>query len=434
MLAALLLVAALAAGLALFASATSWTAVTDNRHDRARYVALSGLNSWRAGRTGTFSLGGDVLTLSQTGPDAAGVYSVTCRASVDAGTGLEANAVLTAKRAVLSPITFSADLADFATPILGVTENVTDAITVYAAHASDTGHAAEALGVTDGFVALGNAAQSTGALWYQGSRGVCTGESCPDGMCRDGVCTFGKGLRAYFGFVCNRVDTDRSSADYGDGFTFTIANALTNDPVTAAGGMPDGSLVEYLGYAGPGPGGSGIEAPKLAVEVDFYPNLGDSEPTMYNSRKDAGYANHVAVVFWGDSGCYDDNRHGAGALPANPDGPTTENVGYYQVPFTDGEANWLEDGRDHALRLEVHRQDTPSGGSYLIEVWIDGSGRNFADVTADYAGETPQIAYTATMDAVDHRKLDTILFGWTEGSGRSPQTVDVHDFNLEFRR
>jgi len=88
----------------------------------------------------------------------------------------------------------------------------------------------------------------------------------------------------------------------------------------------------------------------------------------------------------------------------------------------------------HALRLEVHRQDTPSGGSYLIEVWIDGSGRNFADVTADYTGETPQIAYTATMDAVDHRKLDTILFGWTEGSGRSPQTVDVHDFNLEFRR
>lgn len=435
-IAALLLVSALAAGLSLLASTTALTTVADNRQARAHYLALSGLNVWSAGRTGSFRLGGDSLALSQAGPDGDGTYSVTCRATVDAGSPLEAHAVLRAELPALAPISFAADLDDFTTPVVGKTENVAGAIVVYAADADGHAHPGDDANAAfeNGAVALGNAGRSTGAIWYQGSRGACSGESCPDGMCRNGKCTLGKGLRAYFGFACLRVDSDGASTAYGDGFTFTIANAASNDPATAAGGMADGSRAEYLGYAGPGPSGLGIDAPKLAVEVDLYPNPGNNPPAMDNSRCDAGYANHVAVVYWGEAGCADDNRHGVGDFPANPGGPTAQNVGYVAVAETRGRANWLEDGRDHALRLEVQRRDTLGGGAYAVKVWVDGAGADFADVTVDYAGETPQIAYTTSMGAAEHRRLDTVFFGWTEGTGGSPQIVVIHDFSLEFRR
>jgi len=430
---ALVILSTLAASLALLTSATALTTGTDNRQARAHYLALSGLNVWADGRTGSFALGPDAFALAQTGPDAAGVYTVTCRATVCPGTPLEANAVATAKHAAPSPISFTANLDDFTTPTVGKTENVAGAITVYAAKTNPSpGHADSS---DSGSISLGGGRQNTtGAIWYQGSRGACTGPNCPDGMCNAGKCSFAKGLRATFGFAFSKIDRDSQSTDYGDGFTFTVANATTNDPTTAAGGAANGRMGEYLGYAGPGPSGLGIDAPKLAVEVDVYPNLGQNPPTMFNSRADAGNANHIAVVYWGGSGCYDDNVHGAGSSPANPKGPTTENVGYYEKPKTDGEPNWLEDGQDHTMRLEIHRDDTADGGAYLVAVWIDGTGDGFDDVTTDYTAQSPQIAFTTTLAAADHDKLATVYFGWTEATGSSPQNITIRDFSLEFRR
>lgn len=86
------------------------------------------------------------------------------------------------------------------------------------------------------------------------------------------------------------------------------------------------------------------------------------------------------------------------------------------------------------MRLEIHRETTASGGTYRLEVWIDGTGSDFSDVTADYDAQSPQIDTTVTLSAVDHQGLDTIYFGWTEGTGSNPQDIVIHDFSLEFRQ
>lgn len=449
-IAVLILLSFLATAISLLAPAATLTNLANNRDARARYLALSGLGFWSAGTTGTYAIGDGSFTLTQSGPDASGYYTVTSRGTVLGGTGLEANVLLTARRSALSPLTFTADLSDFAAPVVGKTENSASAITVYAANVAASGpgngtgngygngngiKGAAGKAYASGWVRLGGAVKDTnGAIWYAGSRGSCPGGVCPDGMCQAGKCAFAKGLRAYFGFAFTLVDNDKRSESYGDGFTFTVINATGNNLATAAGGPASGSLGEYLGYAGPGPSGCGIAAPKMAVEVDVYPNRGDEPPDTVNSRRDSSVANHIAAVFWGDAGLYDDNVHGAGSLPVNPSGPSFTNVGYYEQTKQDGQPNWLEDGKEHALRLEIHRADAPTGGTYLIEVWIDGSGDAFADVSKDYADETPQIAYATTLATVDHDKLDTVSFGWTEGTGKASQDVAIHDFSLEFRR
>ncbi len=86
------------------------------------------------------------------------------------------------------------------------------------------------------------------------------------------------------------------------------------------------------------------------------------------------------------------------------------------------------------MRLEIARDDVTSGGSYRIKAWIDGTGDTVADVTRDYTATTPDIDYTATLSDADHTALDTMYFGWTEGTGAKSQDVAIHDFSLEFRR
>jgi len=85
---------------------------TTGRHAPAT-LALAGLNTWSTGKTGSFVVGSDAFTLAQSGPDASGYYTVVSTGTVLGGTTLEANAVLTAKRFGLSPITFTADLDAF---------------------------------------------------------------------------------------------------------------------------------------------------------------------------------------------------------------------------------------------------------------------------------------------------------------------------------
>lgn len=451
---ALTLLAALATAVQYLLSATTVTTLTNNRIARAHYLALSGLNVWTAGRTGTFTVGSGSFTLSQSGPDGGGEYTVVSKGTVLGGTSLEANALLTVKRFGMSPITFTADLDDFTPPVVGKTENDRSAITVYAAdtgassgashnghghgHGGSHGGGQSSLTSTYASGSLRFAAgvsNTNGAIWYTGSRGTCTDGSCPDGMCSAGKCTFAKGLRAYFGFIFSNSDEDDYSGEFGDGFTFTIMSAASNSASTAAGGPSKGSRGEYLGYAGPGPSGCGIAAPKMAVEVDVYPNRGTAAATSVNSRRDHSNANHIAAVFWGDgSTLYDDNVHGAGTTPINPVYATSGEIGYFERIKQTDLPNWLEDGEEHTMRVEIQRADLDFGGSYRIKVWIDGTGDTIADVTKDYTATTPDIEYTTTLATADHNKLDTIFFGWTEGTGAQSQDVAIHDFSLEFRR
>ncbi|MFP5259073.1 MAG: hypothetical protein ACLGQH_08625, partial [Acidobacteriota bacterium] len=279
-----------------------------------------------------------------------------------------------------------------------------------------------------GWMRFGGERDNTaGAIWYGGDYGACPGGVCPDGACKDGACVFGKGLRTYFRFVFSDYDDCSDSTQSADGFTFTVATAA-NDPATAAGGPASGSRGEYLGYAGPGPSGHGIAPPKIAVEVDTYPNKGHGKPTEVNSRADGGNANHVAVLFWGEAATsYDDNVHGAGSDPGNPG---KDSSGYLDTAKAAGAANGLEDGLSHGLRLEIERT---SSRDYRVRTWIDPNGKGYDDVTADYTAETPQIDSSATLSAADHAGLASIRFGWTEGTGGKTQTVAVYDFSLDFR-
>lgn len=438
-IAVITLLAALAAASSVLFPGSALTTLADTREKRAYYLALSGLNCWSAGKIGVFTVADGTFTLSQTGPDASGYYTVTSLGRFNQGGNNESSCQLSAKRKSAKPINFDDNIGDFILPGVGATTNDARSILVFD---RDLPNAPPGFSEHDwallwadnvsryagGWMRFGGERNNAnGAIWYGGDYGSCTGGVCPDGACKDGSCAFGKGLRAYFRFVFSDYDDSSDSTRCADGFTFTVATAA-NDPATAAGGPASGSRGEYLGYAGPGPSGKGIVPPKIAVEVDTYPNKGRGKPTDVNSRGDGGNANHVAVLFWGDAATsYDDNVHGAGNDPGNPGKNTT---GYYEVAKTAGAANWLEDGLSHGLRLEIHRT---SGRNYRVRTWVDPHGNGYDDVTADYTAESPQLDSSANLAAADHAGLDAIRFGWTEGTGGQTQTVAVYDFWLDFR-
>ncbi|KHK02541.1 hypothetical protein NY78_1898 [Desulfovibrio sp. TomC] len=405
-------------------------------------MALSGLNYWSAGKTGTYALGNGSFTLSQAGPDASGFYTVTSLGRVNHGNASEANHQLTARRKSAKPITFDDDIDDFTAPVVGKSTNAAKSMLVFDVDLPDapsglaegewaTLWAENASRYAGGWLRLGGGlTDSNGAIWYGGDYGSCQTAVCPAGTCRNGACTLGKGLRAYFVFVFQNYDDSDDSKRFADGFTFTVVTAA-NDPATAAGGPASGSRGEYLGYAGPGPAGLGIAPPKLAVEVDTFPNTGQGRPTVNNSRADAGNANHIAVVYWGDgSTSYDDNTHGAGNAPGNP---ATDSSGYCQRAKPANGPNWLEDGTAHSLRLEVHRSDDGNRGRYRVLAWVDPSKTGSRDVSADYTGESPLLDHTASLSSQDHAGMDAVRFGWTEGTGGQTQTVAIYDFSLDFR-
>ncbi|EKO40127.1 MAG: hypothetical protein B193_1146 [Solidesulfovibrio magneticus str. Maddingley MBC34] len=437
---AITLLAALSATVAKLYSGTLSTSLAGVQDARAYYLALSGLNAWSADMTGTYSLAGGTFTLAQSGPDAQGYYTVTSLGSY----AENANCLLTAKRKSAKPITFDDDIEDFVLPVVGKTANSKYAVLVFDKDLSNaqsgwsesdwaTLWAANASRYAGGWLRLGSDAKNTnGAVWYGGDHGVCPATPCPSGVCKDGACTLGKGLRAFFRFTFSCYDTSEDSTSCADGYTFAVI-AADNDPATASGGPASGSMGELLGYAGPGPSGGGIAPPKLAVEVDTYPNLGKGKETEVNNRHDAGNENHVAVVYWGDNSgrnaSYDDNAHGVGA------NPTAGSTGYVAKGKAASGPNWLEDGQVHALRLELHRAGAgTTSGTYRLKVWVDPAAAGLDDVTADYAAELPLIDHTTTLSGRYNTGLDVIRFGWTEGTGGAVQTVAIYDFSLDFRR
>lgn len=433
----------MSAAVAKLYSSTLATSFAGTQDTRAYYLALSGLNFWSAGKTGTYSLAGGTFTLSQSGPDAQGDYTVVSLGSLPDS----ANCRLTTKRKAVKSITFDNDIQDFVLPVVGKSANSKYAVLVFDKDLPDaqsgwsesdwaTLWATNANRYAGGWVRLGgNATDTNGAIWYGGDYGVCPATPCPSGVCKGGACTLGKGLRAFFRFTFSCYDDSDDSTSCADGYTFAVISADTNS-AAASGGPATGSMGELLGYAGPGPSGNGIAPPKLAVEVDTYPNKGKGKETDVNNRHDAGNDNHVAVVYWGDdsgrNASYDDNAHGVGASPGNPAATST---GYVAKAKAASGPNWLEDGEAHAMRLELHRAGAGgSSGTYRVKVWVDPKASGLDDVTADYAAESPLLDHTATLSGRYNTGLDVIRFGWTEGTGGAVQTVAIYDFSLDFRR
>lgn len=294
-----------------------------------------------------------------------------------------------------------------------------------------------------------NRTDSSGSYWYSGDSDVA--------YCVDGKCNFGVGLRVYYEFIFRSVDTSNDSTSRADGYTFSIANGAYNNKNSTGGPPATISMGELLGYAGPGrTDGLGLRPPKLAIEFDTFRNA-DGDVCSSASRNDANNNNHIALMLWGDNltgncsisgtnypkASFDDNRHGSGSgdNPINSQrGDGTG--GYYEVAKGTSTYNWLEDNQWHNFRMEVTRSMTPSGGKYAynVKAWVDCPSCSavqlnaFKNLALAYDGLPPQINRTVMLTAADHAAFNTMLFGWTEGTGGSVQTIGIQNFNVYFPR
>jgi hypothetical protein len=455
---------AIAAAITTLTPSSTMTGQYENNYLRAYYIAMSGQNAWQnlkqSSSPQVFTVNSDKITLSHTFTSVYSPYTVTSIGTAQPGTASEANFLITKNFSASSPIN---DLSQFS-----IIENKDYSMAIFNPSSSAvpsgynattwaTEYAANSTKYSSAWLRIAyNLFDSNGAAWYTGSRGLCPGGVCSAGACIDGKCGFGNGLRVVYSFKFNDLDSSSDSTAAADVMTFAIMNAATNNSKTAAGGPPEGtSLGEYMGYAGMGVYGVGIKPPKIGIELDTYPNTGcgttcSSGGTCYsNSRCDNSTANHLAVVYWGsrnDVNYGDDNRHGAGGgsdgSPINPEYDSRYKsgvgCGYYERAKGHSTYNWLEDGQDHTIRIEIIR--TASLNKYEVKAWIaddiPASSNAFMDVTKDYTGSTYTLLldYTTTLTSADDTALDQIYFGFTEGTGGATQNADIHGFQLEFRQ
>ncbi len=285
-------------------------------------------------------------------------------------------------------------------------------------------------------VSLGNNEEdSFGCIWY--------GEG--GGPCSDGICTLGKGFRAYFEFkTLNNDCSDSDTTDYASGFTFAITSDVDSPSESVCGGIG-----AHLGYAGTQPDHNyWIGEPKMAVEFDFYPSntFCNNGLTPYCFNKNDGNKNHVAIVYWGNAyyidggrtgkdictdNCRsfnnhngDDNRHGAGSHGIYDSlNPSRSSSGYKET----SSKCWLEDGEYHKVRIELTRD--PATHTYTIKVWIDRD--NSDDLTSPF-NETPDLSATTTISKEMDQKMDKIRFGWTEGTADLTQDIEIKNFGIKF--
>ena len=324
---------------------------------------------------------------------------------------------------------------------------------------------------------LGSGASGTaGCVWYQGWADR-NGSDCINGNCN-----FNKGIRAYFDFQYN-TPWD------GDGFTFAIISAHNNgttaspvyvNNVTDCGG---GSYGEYMGYAGTGVTGNGLQPPKIAIEFDPFLNLNPTPPLdnsdvcSSNSRNDNTFSGskHSTSVYWGNnstnncsgttSNTYDDNRHGNGGTndPKNPDGSDMNPDGTtypYMIQDFDSFGTVIASpvGRRLSFRLEIDRVDDTTSldyRKYKMRVWLkpyavytDSNGLTYAvykdsnSVTFDDTSKKfnhnndypPDFQQTITLTQTWHDIFDRILFGWTQATdSTNAQTVIIRNFTIDFK-
>ncbi|MBU0768307.1 MAG: pilus assembly PilX N-terminal domain-containing protein [Proteobacteria bacterium] len=305
--------------------------------------------------------------------------------------------------------------------------------------------------------------QTYGCAWYQGWANS-NGSDCVAGRCN-----FNKGIRAYFDFQYN---TDWQA----DGFTFALISAHNNgteeapqyiNNVTDCGG---GNFGEYMGYAGPGTTGNGLQPPKIAVEFD--PHVAGTSDVCNittnvaqgSSRRDSLFTSpqkHASFTYWGTndiictglSNTYDDNRHGNGDAnnPKNPENGDTNLDGTkpyiiqdYNIFGTDTTVPAV--GKRLSFRLEIDRiDDTISADyrNYKLRAWLkayavyqDSNGVTLDDTSKKFNQNNdfpPDFQQTITLTQDWHDKFDRMLFGWTQGTGGLTQTIAIRNFKIDFK-
>jgi hypothetical protein len=338
-------------------------------------------------------------------------------------------------------------------------------ITALAAPAPGAGASGVAVDLEHNRIYLGLGASDTaGCVWYQGWADS-NGSDCMAGRCK-----FNKGIRAYFDF---RFDKPWAA----DGFTFSIISAYNTNTdaspvyinrVTDCGG---GYCGEYMGYAGPGITGNGLQPPKIAVEFDPHNSgsgiggvcvSGSSGSATCSTRMDDLFASpkkHATFSYWGNntdlcstpsSNTYDDNRHGEGSgdNPRNPDNTANPDstLPYYLRDFATVPGTTLDTGR-MVFRLEIDRIDIlpAGGGTYKMRAWIrdyticqlsgcpDSNGVFLNDTSKKYYSDPPNFQQTITLTQYWHDRFDRMLFGWTQATGGLTQNVRLSNFKIDFK-
>ncbi|SFJ98973.1 prepilin-type N-terminal cleavage/methylation domain-containing protein [Desulfomicrobium apsheronum] len=261
--------------------------------------------------------------------------------------------------------------------------------------------------------------QSYGCIWYTGTT--------DDGVCVDGNCSFGGEFRAYFEFsvanISNTVD---------DGFTFSLISAHSNSPDSCGGYGP------AIGYASTSFRNKGFDdgvapfvlPPKIGVEIDFSSTKDNNDPT---GECNSYGCHHLGILYWGSNEGktdlvrgQDDCKHKLEPNPPDPDVPDYDLL---------NEKLEFRGTRIYPVRVEITRADRADGdGDYTVHAWFDCT--DCEDLGKSLTG-TPVNAARYAADAVQfprqwHDRFDSVMFGWTQGTGHPAQEVIVNDARFRF--
>lgn len=270
----------------------------------------------------------------------------------------------------------------------------------------------------------GSTSTNSGCLWYQGTD---AGNGCTTG-----ACNLNYGFRAFFRVRFNNVDNSGDSEDYQSGITFAIIDAAAN-PSTACGNSGEDN-----GY-GSGSGNT-IDAEALAMEIDI---VADNPPPPSSPDPAALTHNHIALVYYDNSGettVAHTNSSGGTKQDFNPVPGSTA----IAMPSTSTTPNWLEDGLQHNVRVEVYRNASrgAESGFFNATAWICSG--DCSDLTQPYVtqGGDTVIQYNATLGTNSTAAgspagahvgtFDTMRFGWTVGvQGGDNQLSTISDFGIK---
>jgi hypothetical protein len=121
--------------------------------------------------------------------------------------------------------------------------------------------------------------------------------------------------------------------------------------------------------------------------------------------------------------------------------------GYYERAKGTSDYNWMEDGQYHRVRIEVTRKPAHPN-VYRLKAWVDCescSGTTcsacptdeniyYQDIYTPYNNDEypPNIDRTFILDRNRSEMLDTILVGFTQGTGAVTQNIQINNFAIYF--
>jgi hypothetical protein len=325
-----------------------------------------------------------------------------------------------------------------------------------------------------------------GAGWYDADKSIGGNNE----LCQAGACEFRRGIRVFF--VLKFLNGQQ-----GDGFTFTLMNAESNDVDSVGGDFELGELMGYAGDSRTADGGfldthdppRGIQPPKLAIEFDTRTNFDaafeiEAEPKNFcddssklkpNTRNDPLSNNRDAVqyVFWGDSSLnvpcrsanpdasvdtYDDNRHGTIEVPINDrtiaitseddldpsvevdddddwlNGSTFRGPWAIRIQIDREEFPNMGENPDYTIQTEIRQCATDVGSSNCTDASIIDSNNPFYNTALPYNFPPERLVQQVELTPDEHNAFRRFFFGFTGAAGSEELDVEISEFQLSFIR